>query len=198
MGIYKLLGMIPIEGILHQNALSLFHNMWSNRENSMFRLLRYQLAYESKSYLWIHHIRYLSKLYGIPDPGDLMSTEAPSKQEWKRYVKEKVQTHWEEKIDSHLKKMSTTVLLRQEKTILDGKMNRVLIGGKTFSENNAIIVNVKMLIDEYANNKFLYRIGKSVTPNCSNCRLFEDDNTHIITSCCLLKHRSVVGQYGEC
>ena len=168
MGIYKLLGMIPIEGVLHQNIMSLFLSIWTNRDTSMFRLLRYQLESESKSYMWIHHVRYLCKLYGIPDPREMLAVEAPSKQEWKKYVKKKIQAHYERKIDKHLSTMSTCRILRHEKTDLSGKMNRTILGGKTFSENNAIIVNVKMLIDEYTNNKFLHRLGKSVTTRCAH------------------------------
>ena len=45
--------------------------------------------------------------------------------------------------------MSSTKILAQGRTKLNGIISPILRGGKNFSENNSIVLNAKMLTDEY-------------------------------------------------
>ena len=94
----------------------------------------------------------------------------------------------ENKIDKKMKNMSTMKTLNELPTKLNGKLNRILTGGHTYRTNNAIILNVKMLVAEYPNNIMLKRIGKSVTSNCSICKIEDDTNEHLITTCAALNN----------
>ena len=106
---------------------------------------------------------------------------------WKKYVKKKIMSHYEQKVDKRIKNMSTMKTLSQTSTKLDGKIDPILRGGHTYRINNAIIINAKMLMNEYANNKMLHRIGKSVTTKCSVCKHEDDTNEHMVETCAALK-----------
>ena len=194
-GLYKLLGLMPIEGHLHQSVMALFYSIWSNNKSSVFRLMRYLLNVDSKTNHWIHYVRYLCRVYNMPDPNELMGIQAPSKQEWKKYVKSKITHYHERKIDKKLKQMSSTKILAQGRTKLNGVISPILRGGKNFSENNSIVLHAKMLTDEYVNQCLLHRIGKSVTKSCRYCKNKDDNNEHIVTECKLLQTSRIEEQY---
>ena len=67
--LYFLLGEVPLEATLHMDVLSLFWNIWSNPQTTIFQIVRYILMMtDNNSVTWSAHVRILCQKYQLPDP----------------------------------------------------------------------------------------------------------------------------------
>ena len=71
--LYFLCGELPLEGRLHIDLLTLFHNVWSNPNTKIFDIVHYVMKLSTpKSTCWSVHVRLVCQMYGLPDPLALM------------------------------------------------------------------------------------------------------------------------------
>ena len=90
-GLYFLCGELPIEARIHIDLLTLFHNIWSNRETKVFKLVVYLMKMSrDNSTTWSNHVRLICKLYDLPDPLALLHQPPMTKQGWKTLVHTKI------------------------------------------------------------------------------------------------------------
>ena len=90
-GLYFLCGELPIEARIHIDLLTLFHNIWSNRETKVFNLVVYLMKMSrDNSTTWSNHVRLICKLYDLPDPLALLHQSPMTKQSWKTLVHTKI------------------------------------------------------------------------------------------------------------
>ena len=74
--LYFLLGEMPIVATLHLDVLTLFYNIWSNPDTTVYEMTKYILRMSSdKSVTWAAHVRALCTLYDLPDPLHLLEQQ---------------------------------------------------------------------------------------------------------------------------
>ena len=84
--LYFLLGELPIEATIHLDLFSLFWNIWSNPQTTVFEVVKYILKMShNNSLTWSAHLRILFQLYSLPDPLALMEGSLWPKEKWKEY-----------------------------------------------------------------------------------------------------------------
>ena len=95
--LYFLLGELPVEAIIHINTLTLFHNIWSNPQTTVFKMVEYIVKMSKcSSTTWSNHLQLLCMKYGLPSPLILLQISPPwSKESWTCLVKTKV-INWHE------------------------------------------------------------------------------------------------------
>ena len=96
--LHFLLGELPIQGRLHLQLLSLFYNIWSNPNTTIYKIVLYLLQMASpKSHTWTAHLRHTCLLYRLPDPLALLQGgQVWTKSSWKILTKNKSNsTLWE-------------------------------------------------------------------------------------------------------
>ena len=82
--IYLLLGVLPLQAIIHLRTLKLFHKIASNEDNLLYKVAQRQLAVkDTNSNSWFMHIVDLCCIYNLPSPHELMQ-ELPSEDVWKK------------------------------------------------------------------------------------------------------------------
>ena len=78
--LYFLCGELPIEGKLHLGLFSLFYNILTNPQTKAFEIVKYILMMSNeKSITWSVHLRIICRMYGLPDPLQLMQDPPPTK-----------------------------------------------------------------------------------------------------------------------
>ena len=89
--LYFLCGELPIEGKLHLGLFSLFYNILTNPQTKAFEIVKYILMMSNeKSITWSVHLIIICRMYGLPDPLQLMQDPPPTKLCWRTLVTTKV------------------------------------------------------------------------------------------------------------
>ena len=98
-GIHFLLGELPIAGQIHRDCLSLFWSLWSNPNTLVHKVVKYILMHApDNSRTWSLHIRHITRLYGLPDPLQLLQNPAPTKNSWKTSCDTLIFSYYEKKL----------------------------------------------------------------------------------------------------
>merc|ERR1711973_1047049 len=100
--------MTSIENNVERDFLSLFHNMWLNRQNPLFELNMKILQLKERGNYWIHRIEEILKKYHLPKAVDLMMIEAPNKGKWKSIIKKSINSYQENKWIIHITNKQST------------------------------------------------------------------------------------------
>ena len=96
IALYFLLGELPVEGRLHIHTLGLFHNLWCNKNTTVFSAVRYILKMcNSSSLTWSNHINNLCYQYGLPSPLALLDCDPCTKEYWSDLVKTRIISYQE-------------------------------------------------------------------------------------------------------
>ena len=70
--LHFLLGELPAEAVLDINTLTLFHNIWTNPDTTVFKMVAYILKMcDFSSTTWSNPIQLLCLKYGLPSPSRL-------------------------------------------------------------------------------------------------------------------------------
>ena len=77
--LYKILGIEPIEINLKLHVLTLFHNLWTMKENEAFTICKMILEKECKGPYWINLVKQICTEYEIGDPLELLKMDPPKK-----------------------------------------------------------------------------------------------------------------------
>ena len=97
--IYLLIGILPVEAMIHVRALTLFRSILAAETPSppaMFikELILRQLAMkDNTSKSWTVYIKQLLQRYNLPEPS-LLTKETPTKKKWSKMVKTSVTESW--------------------------------------------------------------------------------------------------------
>ena len=98
-GLYFLLGELPIAGQIHRDCLSLFWSLWSNPNTLVHKVVKYILVHApDNSRTWSVNIRHITRLYGLPDPLQLLQNKAPTKSSWKSTCDSLIYSYYEKKL----------------------------------------------------------------------------------------------------
>ena len=120
-----LLGILPIETILHKNLLSMYLNMIRNGDSIEYEIAQRQLVMKEPHQKSIFNfIKDILELYELPSIFYLLNTPPPSKEEWKgmlnHKIHEKVESLWQADINS---KSSTKHI--NSKALIVGKCHHI-------------------------------------------------------------------------
>ena len=98
-GLQFLLGELPIVGQIHRDCLSLFWSIWSNPNTLAHKVVKYLLIHApDNSRTWSNYIRHITRLYGLPDPIQLLQNSPPTKVSWKGTCDTLIYSHYERKL----------------------------------------------------------------------------------------------------
>jgi hypothetical protein len=98
--LHFLLGELPVEARLHMDVLSLFYNIWVNKDTTVFKIVEYLLKMSGEdSTTWSAHVRLLCLIYSLPDPLQLMNSGSFwSKTKWSTLVKTQITIYHEKQL----------------------------------------------------------------------------------------------------
>ena len=183
--LYFLLGELPVEGLLHIRTLTIFHNIWSNPQTTVFDLVKYILTMCNKnSTTWSNHLQLLCLKYSLPSPLSLLlSGQAWSKESWHCLVKTKV-TIWHE---TELRRQSATNskmnYLNVAVTGLTGAPHPALRNICTTQDAKKLRVHMKFLTGDFLTNERLSIDQPNTSPACSLCDAPVESIGHVTVAC---------------
>ena len=86
----SLLGILPIEVVIHKNALNLFMNILHEKDTVEYEIAERQLAMKDNSEKsWFNYIKEILDLYSMPSIFSLFEQEF-SKSEWKELMNQSI------------------------------------------------------------------------------------------------------------
>ena len=188
--LYFLLGELPIEAALHQDIFALFWNIWDNQHTKVHTIVKYLLMMSDDSSLtWSAHLRLLFKMYSLPDPLTLLSSQVMPKQRWKMLTKTAVTAFHELKWRLKAKANSKLRFFNVQTLGLSGRPHPVLSGIVTTRDVQRSRVHIKMLSGDYPSFYNLSH-GSYQQSYCRLCHSLcphqqppEEDIVHILTLC---------------
>ena len=183
--IHFLLGHLPAEAILHINTLTIFHNIWSNKDTTVYKMVLYILKMcNNSSTTWSNHLQLLCIKYGLPSPLSLLLKESPwSKESWNCLVKTRV-TIWHEK-DLREKSLNNSKMkyLNVQLSGLSGAPHPALRNIITTQDVKKLRHHLKFLTCDYLTNERLHLDQPNLSPACDLCKSPRDSIQHVLVSC---------------
>ena len=184
--VYVLTGTIPIEGVIHKRALSLFGNVCRLGENSTERqLATRQLTVKSlSSHSWFITIKKLLVKYGLPDPLELLNS-LPTKYAWKRRVNKQINNYWTSLVKSRASLYSSLKYLVDNYAC--GRVHPLLKSTGSAREIDRIHIKLKLATGTYIlqTNRASFNQNK-VDPTCMLCKNGKESLQHFLLDCSVL------------
>ena len=182
--LYFLCGELPIEARLHLDLLSLFFNIWSNPQTTIFTIVLYimKMAGE-KSTTWSFHLRLICQLYALPDPLELMQQPAMSKSAWKTLVTTRVTAYHEAQLRQIALKNSNLTYLNVQLLGLNGRPHPAILNIAETREAFKLRAHLKFLTGDFLSFSPLSTSGESELPRCRLCAASFECTQHILTEC---------------
>ena len=185
--LYFLCGELPIEGKLHIDLLTLFHNTWSNPQTKLYDIVLYILKMATeKSTTWSNHLRIICKMYNLPDPLSLMQQPAMNKSAWKILVKTRVTVYHENELRSLAQANSKLEYFNVQTLSLEERSHPVLQISETRSAPK-LKAHLKFLTGDI-NTYLNIAIERGGSPHCRLCSAPCEDTQHIISKCASTAH----------
>ena len=182
--LYFLLGELPVEGIVHIRTLSTFHNICSNPNTTVYKIVKYILTMcDSSSTTWSNHLQLLCLKYGLPSPLSLMLGPSWSKDAWHCLVKTRV-TIWHE---NELRKLSLNNskmnYLNVKISGLTGAAHPALHCISTTQDAKKLHLHLKFLTGDFLTNERLSIDQPHLSSACSLCDHPVESIEHVLVSC---------------
>ena len=185
----SLLGIPPVELIIHKNILNLFVSSVSSKDSVEYDIIERQLVMKSldKS-SWCNEVKRILKQYDLPSAYELF-VNTPSKEKWKTLLNSKMnsylETVWEQEIYS---KKSLKYLNPRSVTV--GKLHMCWSSVRhNVRDNRRAELKVKVLTGAYilqANRSCFNQYA--VDPSYKLCLKEPEDREHFIARCDSLEH----------
>lgn len=180
--LYFLSGELPIAAKLHYDLLILFHNVWSNPQTKIFRIVRYILTMsDSKSTTWSVHVRLVCLLYGLPDPLILLQQVPMTKSAWHTLVKTKLTAYHEQELRDRALANHKLEYFNVQTLGLSGKAHPML-NIKETRDSPKLSAHLRLLTGDIASYHNL-SMDRGIEPHCRLCHAPHDHTQHILTEC---------------
>ena len=149
--LFFILGELPIEGRLHMNTLSLFHNIWECPDTTAHQIVKYILKMSgASSTTWSNHIKLLCLKYGLPDPLYLMEKEAAwEKEKWKCLVRTQITIHYERKLRLEASSNSKLSYLNVQLQGLSGGSHPAVLNINSTQDSKKLRAHLKFLCGDF-------------------------------------------------
>ena len=182
--IHFLTGELPIEGKLHKETLTLFHNVWINSNTKIFQIIKYLLQHSpNNSRTWAIYVRRLCQRYELEDPLIYLNQEPPSKSSWKNLITTKITTFYEKYLRSLSLSNSRMQYLNTNLLGLTGRQHPAIQNMNTSWEVRMSRPHLKFLSGNY----LTYSIKSEQSGGSARCRICSSGNDdtvfHIVIEC---------------
>ena len=172
-----------MEARLTIDLLTLFHNIWSNRETKVFNLVHYIMKMsKDNSTTWSNHVRIICKLYGLPDPLALLQQQPMTKQSWKTLVQTKISAFHELQLKREAVKNPNMEYFNVQLSSLSGLPHPALRQIMDSREAYKLKAHLKFLVGDVLSSAKLSR-ERGGDPRCRLCQAPYEDTTHILVDC---------------
>ena len=185
---YVLSGFLPVEGLIHQKALTLFGNVARlDAEAIEKKIAIRQLSLKSlDSRSWFVAVDSILTKYDLPN-GLALLHKCPTKARWKTMVTTAVNRFWMARI-VETTETYTSLQYLSSLNFKPGKIHPILrLGNFSARDANRIPVKSKMLTGTYLlqSNRAAFN-NVQVDPTCMLCKESEETLTHFILECSVL------------
>ncbi|MEW8547407.1 MAG: reverse transcriptase domain-containing protein, partial [Candidatus Thiodiazotropha sp.] len=178
-----LLGVAPVEMVLHKNMLSLFWR-WITSEGIERDICLRQLAMKASSESsWFNQIRSLLNRYDLPPPSELIE-DPPSKSKWKSAVENAISTQVEETWREDIQKKNTLKYINPDRVAV-GQAHPVWASVRdSVHDSRRAQVKCRLLTGTYTlqSNKAVFN-QHSVDPTCKICKSAPETRQHFLAEC---------------
>ena len=182
--LHFLLGELPIQGRLHLQLLSLFYNIWSSPNTTIYKIVLYLLKMAGpKSHTWTAHLRHTCLLYRLPDPLALLQCgQVWKKSSWKTLTKTRVTVHYENILREEALKNSKMKYLNVEVQGLSGVPHPALLNIENAQEVKKLRAHIKLLSGDFLTAERL-NLDNGKSPQCRLCLSAVESVAHVVTQC---------------
>ncbi|KAK3108656.1 hypothetical protein FSP39_012687 [Pinctada imbricata] len=185
---YILTGLIPLEGVIHIRALTMFGNICGLPDESIEKqLANRQLSIKTfNSHSWFIKLRELQIKYELPDIQNLLSSPM-KKEQWKILVTRAIYEYWKQRLVSNARLYSSLRYLSYDQ-FTPGRTHPIvsLCIGAT-REVPRLAIQVKLATGTYilqANRAAFNQ--QDVDPTCVLCKSGCEDLEHFLLLCTAL------------
>jgi hypothetical protein len=185
--LYLLLGILPIEAVLHTRLLNFFMSIINRPASFEADIIKRQLAMKSKgSHSWTLYIQKTIRKYDLPSIYSLIETP-PTKLAWKATVKSAVCHYWNLKLKEEAENMTTLSYLDTSQCSVEGKVHsNWQLGSKDPLTVYKASIKAKMLVQRYPIHSSRTSGRKYGTP-CPLCSEPQEDLEHFLLNCAQLQ-----------
>ena len=179
-GLYILSGALPIKYMIHRQALNF---LWMQIDNELTGeiILRQYATKKNSSASWVIYIKKLLQKYDLPTIIDLL-TDLPSKNQWKRLVKEIIQTHANNEICEAASQRSTLRFLNPEYT--PRKQHDCISHVDNPHQVTRANIKSRLLLDVYPLETVKLRMQLTKSDLCTLCENGDkEDLKHFLVKC---------------
>jgi hypothetical protein len=180
--VYILLGVPPIEAIVHMHVLGLFCSAIRRKSSLECEVLERQLSVKDQhSCSWAVYVRSILRKYQLPSALDLL-TDTPDKLAWKKLVKTTVLSQWTESLAEDAKTYTSLKFLNLD----DFSLNSVHPIWR-YNLYNALAVQkagikARLLVQRYPLSTSSFA-GKKKRELCPICSEAPETLTHFLLHC---------------
>ncbi|MEW8547264.1 MAG: hypothetical protein AB2693_27460, partial [Candidatus Thiodiazotropha sp.] len=186
--VYILSGAIPVEAVIHKRALTFYGSICRLDESTIEKTLaRRQLCV--KSYAgnsWFVEIRRLCVKYGLADPYSFLDCP-PSKYQWKRMVREAVNTYWASTLKERAALYQALDFLHVD-NFWPGKKHPIIMNVGNVTDIPRIHTKLKMVTGTYVlqSNRASFNQNQ-VDATCQLCHQADETISHFLLDCSSLE-----------
>lgn len=179
-GIHFLLGELPIAGQIHRDCLALFWSIWRNPNTLVHKVVKYALIHApDNSRTWSSHLRHITRLYGLPDPLQLLQNSPPSRESWKNSCNTVIYVHYEKKLRFNAESNSGMKRLNIQLQSLHSP-HPITKNITQPREVQKLKYQLKVLAGDFYTNSIIGE-RNGMTQQCPLCNYYCEDDVHILS-----------------
>ena len=186
--VYLLLGALPIEALWHMRILTLFGSICRLPQNhQLYRLSMRQLAVRHNNrYSWFTQLSRIADKYDINVYKQILFPWP--KQAWKTYIKGVITDYTIETLINNSKEKSSLkwLILKEQK-----KPQAHSVWHYNISSNidlQGANLRARMVTGRYKNQTLIHKFNQDTSPQCTLCKVENEDTEHMISKCCKTTH----------
>lgn len=186
--VYVLSGLIPVEGVIHTRALSLFGNICRLPVDSVEqRLARRQLSVKNpNSNSWFICIKRLLIKYDLPQATDLLDNP-PSKYRWKKLVKRQTDGYWLDHM-RHKAKLYSSLRFLHSEAYIPGRTHPLIRDVTGVRDVARTHTKLRLVTGTYIlqTNRSAFNQNQ-ISPECMLCHAEDETTEHFLLRCTALE-----------
>ena len=184
-----MLSILPMEGEIHFQSLSLFNNVTS-LPGPAKELLKFLFTCRTlKKYHWSRYLQDVTEKYNLPDPARIIEMPPVDKERWKSIVKPVIVDYYDKQLQTKIHRSRIYRFIRVgDFSLKNKKLPPILTAGRTNRELLATALSVKHIIMEAPTGENLRRKRLVRTSACRYCKDDVSDTTeHMLFECRLTR-----------
>ena len=183
-GLHFLLGELPVEAKVHIETLTLFYNIATATDTTLYKLIEYVLKMsQPNSTTWSNHVRLLCQVYGLPNPLSVLQDASWTKSSWKCLVSTRVTIYHENIMRQRASRNSKMKYLNVVISGLTGKPHPSLLNILTTQHARKLRLHIKFLTGDYLTGEIQAQDQPNLDPSCKLCNAPIETTEHVLVSC---------------